>query len=513
MIYLIEDHDEALRIWREKKIKGIDLVHIDAHIDFGFYAVKTKNQIIKEAKTLTQLKQELEKSLLYQRYQRDFDKQTNIGNYIYQAMREGIVRDFYWVVPGGLKEFKKSFKIIKGMLKNFAKHDPHQSCRTLHATRRTLNNGMISTRLFGRKFVTCILEKLSILKQRVLLDIDTDFLVFNSILDTNATANISKRMPWIRPDRLVKDLLISKNLKPFVTTIAYSVNGGYTPMRYKVLGDELAYHLSPRHFKERYRQKFIASSVFRRFESTGKRRYYQKAVRLDPSYGAADNNYGPLYLSIRKFSKAQKEFLKVAKVDPKKPYPFIGLGNIALEKMDFHKAKKYFSYALKQKKNLPSALFGLAQVEFRLKNFKKAKDLFNRYRAIQPLQPQSYYFLGRIYEREGNLEKAAVSYQDAMRLRLNNIDVISRLLKISCYVKAKDDIIEYALVKYGELKRQFNKTRRLDLRHTRKTRGLGRIEKKMAVLDRRLKKIVKGGVGNERIHSFTQEQGYGDKGD
>jgi len=118
-ISLIEDHHEALKIWREKSFKNLDLVHIDAHVDFGFYPAKPKEQVMKEAKTLNQLKQELEKSLLYQRYQKDFDKQTNIGNYIYPAMCEGIVRDFYWVIPGKLKEFEKSLKIIKGLLKKF----------------------------------------------------------------------------------------------------------------------------------------------------------------------------------------------------------------------------------------------------------------------------------------------------------------------------------------------------------------------------------------------------------
>jgi len=494
-IHLFEDHDEALKVWRQKKIKGIDLVHVDAHIDFSFHAVKAKDQIIKEARTLTQLKQELEKSLLYQRYERDFDKQTNIGNYIYQAMCEGIIRDFYWVVPGGLKEFKNSLKIIKGMLKSLSKQDPYQYRFALRASRFTLNDGIVSVRLFGRKFVICILEKLPILKQRVLLDIDTDFLVIDSLSSANNTAKIGKRRPWIRPDRLVKELLISKKLRPTFTTIAYSVNGGYTPMRYKILGDELAHCLTPIQFKERYREKSAASLSFERFESTGKKKYYQRAIKLDPSYRAADNNYGPLYLSIRKFFRAQKEFMKIAKADPENPYAFIGLGNVALEKKDFRKAKKCFSRALKQKKKLPSGLFGLAQAEFKLKNFKKAKDLFNRYRALRPLEFQSYYFLGRIYRREGNLEKAALCYQHAMRLGLNNIDIISRLLNISYHVKAKDDIIRDIFIKYSVFKRQFNKMRRLNLRNARSVNGLNRIEKKMDVLDRRLRKITKGGVG------------------
>lgn len=39
-IALIEDHHEALGIWREKKVRNLDLVHIDAHLDFGFHAAR-----------------------------------------------------------------------------------------------------------------------------------------------------------------------------------------------------------------------------------------------------------------------------------------------------------------------------------------------------------------------------------------------------------------------------------------------------------------------------------------
>jgi len=36
-ISLIEDHHEALSIWRQNGFKSLDLVHVDAHIDFGFH--------------------------------------------------------------------------------------------------------------------------------------------------------------------------------------------------------------------------------------------------------------------------------------------------------------------------------------------------------------------------------------------------------------------------------------------------------------------------------------------
>jgi Tfp pilus assembly protein PilF len=490
-VFIIEDHDEALKIWRDNKIKAIDLVHIDAHMDFGVHLARPIEQVVNKARSLKELKRGLEYSLAFRRYENDFAKQTNIGNYIYPAMEEGIIKDFYWVVPGRLKEFKKSLKLIRGMLKSFSRQDPYRSRYALHATRYTLKDGIISTNLLGRKFVICILEKLPILNQRVLLDIDTDFLVIDSLLNANNTAKIGKRKRWIRPDRLVQELR-EKDLHPAFTTIAYSVNGGYTPMRYKVLGDELAYRLSPRRFKQHFAERLMASTFFDLFESTGNKEYYQKAIKLNPAYCAADNNYGALYLSIRKFSKAKKEFFKVAKVDPGNPAALLGLGNIALERRDFKKAKKYFSVSLKGensklfKRVKIQGLLGLAQTEFRLKNFKKAKELFFHYQKNEPLQPQSRYFLGCIYEKEKNFEEAVAQYQDAMRLGLNNIEVISRLLKIACYLKTRDDIIKYIIAKYREFKRGFLRTKRLNLKKSKRIKGLQKIEEKMLALERKL---------------------------
>ena len=47
---LIEDHHQALKIWQKLKIKNLSLVHLDSHIDFGFYRAKPVWQALEEAK-------------------------------------------------------------------------------------------------------------------------------------------------------------------------------------------------------------------------------------------------------------------------------------------------------------------------------------------------------------------------------------------------------------------------------------------------------------------------------
>jgi len=482
-ISIVEDHHEALGIWRKNKFKNIDLVHLDAHVDFAFYPAYPKKQVIKESKSFKALKQNMERSILYSKYKKDFGGQTHIGNYIYPAMAEGIVKDFYWIVPGGLKEFRQSKAHIKRLINSIKRRDPWP---VKNAKSRILyeKNGIISTQIFGRKFIICALERMPILKRKVLLDIDVDFLVTDSILEARNTIKVGQRKPWISPEVLVSELLLARKVKPAFITIAYSVNGGYTPMRYKILGDELAFYFSPRHFRSRYKKNLEASFWFVDFQLSGRKKSYQKAVRLNPSYGSGDNNYGPMYLTMGKFSKAEKEFSKISRVDPGNPYPFLGLGAIALKKRDFYGAKRNFTAALRFKKDLSAALFGLGQAEFKLKNFKKAKKIFHKYKLLDPFMPQSYYYLGRIYEREKDFKKAITHYQDALSLGLNDLSLLLRIIMLSYHSEDRDSIMRYCQkMQYMRVKPWLKKKDEWGER----IKGLQGIRKKMAIIDKKLK--------------------------
>jgi len=447
-IFLIEDHDEALKLWKESRIRNLDLVHIDAHIDFGFYMARPINDVIRQAKSLKELKNDLERSIAFKRYENDFDKQVNIGNYIYPAMEEGIVKDFYWVMPGGIFEFESSVKIIKRILNGLNKYDLNARAKT-----QEIKPGIVSIQLFGRKFVICILDKLPKLKHKILLDIDTDFLVIDSLRNASNAVGIGNRKPWILPDELVVKIK-NKLTSPKFITIAYSVNGGYTPMRYKYLADEVAYCFSPIKFREHFKRSREAAFYFDNFCETNKKIFYQKAVKHNPLYRAPDNNYGPLYLGIGEISKAKKEFLKILAADPRNPSCFYGLGEIALKEKDFLNARKCFSAALKKSNNnifdkiKISALLGLAKAEFMRRNFKMSKTLLYAYLSKRPLDAQAYYFLGQISEKERNFSSAVKFYQDAIRLGFDNALLLKRILKIICYLPEKNSIIDYISEKY-----------------------------------------------------------------
>src|SRR6202162_6689020 len=65
-IFRIENHDEALLIWRNSGCAERILIHVDAHHDMWWVA---------PGQTIT------------------------IANFISPALRDGILREIYWVIP------------------------------------------------------------------------------------------------------------------------------------------------------------------------------------------------------------------------------------------------------------------------------------------------------------------------------------------------------------------------------------------------------------------------------
>jgi tetratricopeptide (TPR) repeat protein len=485
-IAIIEDHHEALRVWRRKGLKGLTLVHIDAHMDFGFHPAKPIQEAINEARSIKGLKRNLEYALLFKRFHKDLDIQTNIGNYIYPAMRDGIVRDFYWVIPGGIREFEQSRKWIKALIRNLLKQDPFRLGQG-SGERRQKNSksptNAINASLMGRRFVITTLEYLPVFNHKVLLDIDTDFLVVDSLRNAGVTSMIGKRKPWIQPKEFV-NILREKIKNPEFTTIAYSVNGSFTPMKYKHLGDEIAYYLAPQHFDRLFKRKIKAAEYFNLFDSTGKKKHYAKATRLNPAYRAEDNNYGSLYLKLRRFSKAEKEFTKITRVDPKNPYALTGLGNIYLQKGNYPRAKKYFNSVLREK-NLAPAIFGYARIEFKLGNLTKSKRLLKKYQTLEPMQGSSHNLLGDVYRKEKRFKEAVIEYKNAINLGASIvIDILKKLLKLSKHIDEKDDIIKYVVIKYRDFKKNFYRSKKANLKISERAEGPRNIEEKMQVLER-----------------------------
>jgi len=476
-VILIEDHHQAYYAWKAHGFRNLPLIHIDAHLDFAFQEIKDTRLILEETKSLPELKNQLEKALLFKQKRFDIEKLTHMGNYIYPAMRDGIVGGFYWVIPGDEKEFRYCVKNLKSIINGLAKQDPKSQ------TTLKIKEGILKAQLYGQKFIICCLKTLPKINKKVLLDIDTDFLVINSIRKSKNTDEIDRHKTWIEPEEFIK-ILKAKIKNPVLITIAYSVNGGYTPLKFKYLGDEIASRLIDKTFKLPSAAK--AFNLFNDFwQKNNKKRaryYYQSAIKSDPTYAVADNNYGPLYLAKKLYKAAEDEFRKILYCHPKNKDALWGMGQVYLSKRKYKSAERYFKAALKILSDYPKALFGLGGAQFKLKKYKSAERYLLRYLAKEPMQPYSHYLLGQIYEKRKQFPKAIVEYKDALKLGLNNPATYLKLLRLAKYSMQKKEIIQDIKIKFKKFGQDFFKKQKPYLKKQGKTRIIKRMERKSALI-------------------------------
>jgi len=476
-VILIEDHHQAYYAWKALSLKNLALIHIDAHIDFNFQEVKDTRLILEEAKSLSKLKNQLEKALFFKQKQFDIKKLTNIGNYIYPAMRDGIVKDFYWVIPGDKQEFTRCMKNLKSMIKGLAQQDPKPK------TVIKVKDGVLKTRLYGQNFIICCFEALPKINKKVLLDIDTDFLVINSISKTKNTDEIERRKVWIEPEELVS-ILKRKISCPVLVTIAYSVNGGYTPLKFKYLGNKIASIFKGKAFKIP-----PAAKAFNLFNESWQKKnklkakyYYWEAIKSDPTYAVADNNYGHLYLNKGLYKKAKDEFRKILYCHSENKDALCGMGQVYLHRRKYKFAKIYFKQALGIDTDYPKALFGIGFAQFKLKKYKAAKKYLLSYQSKEPMQPHSHYLLGQIYEKRKQFLKAIAEYKDSLRLGLNNPITYLKLLRLAKYSAQEEEIIQDIRIKFKKFKQNFLKKQKAHLNRQGKTKTIKKMKRELVLI-------------------------------
>jgi tetratricopeptide (TPR) repeat protein len=378
-VFLMENHDEAYHIWRAAAVKQRVLVHIDAHDDIWW---------LPDAAS------------------------PNIANFICPALREDLVKEVYWVVPDQTWSDLKGQRSVLRRLKRICKTYPGGAPPIKVEPQR------ISTHLFGKSFSVCRLSDLPSLHENVLLDIDVDFLCIPRACHHGGAP---AALPWCWPHELL-GRLNSLPLRADLVTIAYSVEGGYTPLKWKYLGDELALRLDDgreNHEKirgmELMRQAALAAQQSDLGAAEGKyieaeehlrdkaapsyhlaylylslgrtqeaRQCYQRAMDLDSSYRTPYNSGGLWHYSMGNYREADQEYRRTLTLEPEDAYAHYGLGRLAAKGKRWHEAEEWLNKSLE----LNSQLI------------------------------DSYRILGKVLTRQGRREEAIAAYEKSLVLAL-----------------------------------------------------------------------------------------------
>src|SRR5213594_3046374 len=246
-VVMMEDHDGAYYAWKQEGITGRVLLHIDAHIDWDWIADKNPLDIL-QAQSLQQLESMLEERGLWNLSGGRSEELVHIGNYIYPAIVEGVVKEFFWVVPDSFVENPTEWRHVIRQFQNLQRINP----RAMKGV--SIDGNRVVAEIAGTRVTACSLPDLPAIQEPVLLDIDTDFLMRDPAEACDAGEDPWRQLPWLWPRELVARLN-AKAIRTDFVTIAYSVEGGFTPLPYKYLGDELALRLKHPELPERHRER------------------------------------------------------------------------------------------------------------------------------------------------------------------------------------------------------------------------------------------------------------------
>src|SRR3989475_3412536 len=363
-VCVVEDHDEAYHAWKKAGFENKILVHFDAHIDFGWIAPTA--EALLEKPSLSEMFSTLHRTPFWRLSEQTEEERTHLGNYIHQAIRANIVREFIWVYPEDPDRTEQA-RAVRSTLESLAAVAPQ-----LFQLFRPTDTGCFEGRIYGKRFLAIPYSAFSTqaFEEAVLLDIDLDFFIIQSLYSRHYPyADLRTPCFWLSPAEFVADLHASGLRYKFVT-LAYSVEEGYTPLRLKFLGMELAKRLL-RSLSEDEECRFEAlrelfkpstrrdpESAVRRLEELievhpndaalrfnlamlllkgndipGATAQYRKAIEDDPTYRTSYNHAGPAFVELGLRREARESYERMKQLDPHNPhYRLFDLETLIAEK-------------------------------------------------------------------------------------------------------------------------------------------------------------------------------------
>lgn len=206
----MEEHHQAYFHWKELGIKNAWCWHFDAHLDIGREGLDPlRMSNIASSKSAEEVAQKNALGNCYLPW-----GGLHCGNYLYPAIKEGIVSRLTWIIPPYLPTDD---------LLNWARRhlDGWFELSLAEHASLSVKDGSVSGTVLGIPIEIAVWQALKPPSLPILLDIDLDY-----FLTTEGSS-------WCEPDEVATTI---KDWQSLCTTVAYSVKGGYTPTEERRLG-------------------------------------------------------------------------------------------------------------------------------------------------------------------------------------------------------------------------------------------------------------------------------------
>jgi len=439
---LFDDHYEAFVTWRENGLSGLTCIHVDAHLDVmsdGFNQ-ESLNGIAQASNGLELARFRGNPRLPWGGF--------HCGNYLFPGLLDGTISKLIWVLPPHIIGGETFVDGVRQEAQNWLdlKLDEYRSL--------TGKDGAVEGTLEGCPFVVCTAQKIPSLsvheQENLALDIDVDYFVKNS--DDSI---------WQTPHQLFDKL---GKPRPKVLTVAYSVDGGYTPLRHRYLG-EVTREVFANQDSTIYREltdrivewdssdgeteeletllsetpDFLKPALYLRLERP------KEAIEIEPDYQVRFQNLVARFL-IKKEHEQGLELLE--KGDDGTPESLYLKAYLNLGKGDALEARRALSRLLDHPElkeiERSRVLILKANACLELGDSKEALKLTEEALSYEPDSAEIHYLQANAYRAAAKGKKAARSIRKALRLAKGRVSSLQMMLDAA---RIYDELGQAALAK------------------------------------------------------------------
>ncbi len=366
-------HDQAYYLWRQAGARREVLVHVDAHHDAAH--VPSWGAI-------------------------------DIGNYVRAAIRAQMVAEIRWVVPDPMWRDETSRRVL---LDEFA----HISSAGL----RNDSTGAASE-IEGVECWMGPLAGMPAVPPGVLLDIDVDFLLTARFEDGRSADPLS--VPWCWPEELVSRLGAS-GIQAKLITVATSVTGGFTPLRWAHLAREIASRLDGSSSPAMLACFGLLRDAARAASAAGALETCRAAVAACPDEAAALFHLAGMLQAAKELDAARSAYRRARELDPSYAHPFRTAGPVLLRRHRLVEAEAAYRDGLALDPDDPDARLGLAMVALRQGRVTQARDLAEQCVAANPGAVDGWRTLARAQAALGQPRLAVRACDRALGLALRGV--------------------------------------------------------------------------------------------
>lgn len=366
-------HDQAYDVWREAGVRREVLVHIDAHHDAAHAASWSA---------------------------------IDIGNYVRAAIRHEMVAAVWWIVPDPMWRDAPTRKILFSELRSIGDR------RIVEETKGAC------TTVEGIELWMGPLASMPAPPGPVLLDVDIDYLL-TARYEKHRTAEPLAR-PWCWPDEFVSRLQ-SSGLVPLITTIATSVTGGFTQLRWAHLAREVAARIDgapPAALLACFASLRNAADLRESGDAPRALDACRTAVSVSPTDPAAHFHLAEMLQATGQLDDARVAYVRARELDPSYAHPFRTRGPYLYRRGRWREAEEAYREALALDPLDGHAQLGLAMVALRQGRPADARDLAERSLVLHPDAVDAWRTLGEARALLGERRAAIQAYEHAMALSL-----------------------------------------------------------------------------------------------